>query len=450
MAGQQLPPGQIDAQPTKTFFVDMLVRDIPLEQAVLDLVDNSVDGAKSMHGGADRFDGREIKLTINSDTFIIWDNCGGFSIETARDYAFRFGRKSGTPKTPHSIGQFGVGMKRALFKFGEHFNVRSATKDEVWAIDVDVATWEADEQNWHFPWSEFKDTELSVDVPGTEIIVDRLRPEVSSRFGTLHFINTIIGLIKSKHRQFISSGLSISVNGTHLDATNLYLSMTDQLRPGVDILLFEAQGKEPVNVRIVVGVGNSSPREAGWYVICNGRVILEADRRPVTGWGVLEEEAGRTLIPSYHNQFSRFRGIVSFDSSDSSRIPWNTTKSDVDQDNLVWQKTFQRMVEMMRPVIDFLNQLDADIDEHSREHSPLLQFVNKAGFTKVESLTAKSEFAAPARDASFLRKGPPTVKIQYSKPVDEIEFLQEALGVTSAKAVGEKTFELVLSRQRDS
>ncbi|MBF0334405.1 MAG: ATP-binding protein, partial [Alphaproteobacteria bacterium] len=326
MAGQQLPPGQIDAQPTKTFFVDMLVRDIPLEQAVLDLVDNSVDGAKFMHNASDRFDGRQIKLTVNSDEFIIWDNCGGFSIEAARDYAFRFGRKIGTPKTPHSIGQFGVGMKRALFKFGEHFVVRSATEDEVWAIDVDVAIWEADEKNWHFPWSEFKESELSTSLPGTEIIVDRLRPEVSARFGTQHFVNTIIGLVKSKHRQFILSGLSISINGTHLDATNLCLAMTDKLSPGVDILSFETEGEDSVDVRIVVGVGTSSPREAGWYVICNGRVILEADRRSVTGWGVLEEEAGRTLIPSYHNQFSRFRGIVSFDSSDSSRIPWNTTK----------------------------------------------------------------------------------------------------------------------------
>ena len=37
---------QINAMPTKRFFVDMFVRDIPLEQAVLDLVDNCIDGAK--------------------------------------------------------------------------------------------------------------------------------------------------------------------------------------------------------------------------------------------------------------------------------------------------------------------------------------------------------------------------------------------------------------------
>jgi hypothetical protein len=37
----------ISAEPTKSFFVDMLTRDIALEQAILDLVDNSVDGAKA-------------------------------------------------------------------------------------------------------------------------------------------------------------------------------------------------------------------------------------------------------------------------------------------------------------------------------------------------------------------------------------------------------------------
>ncbi len=35
----------IDAHPTKEFFVDMITIDIPLEQAVLDLVDNSIDAA---------------------------------------------------------------------------------------------------------------------------------------------------------------------------------------------------------------------------------------------------------------------------------------------------------------------------------------------------------------------------------------------------------------------
>lgn len=435
----------INAEPTKAFFVDMLTRDIPLEQAVLDLVDNSVDGAKSLtNAGELPFDGRKIEIEFSKDKFRIWDNCGGFDSTSAAEYAFRFGRPTGIPRATHSIGQFGVGMKRALFKFGNRFKVRSSTTNDSWEIDVDVPTWEA-EEGWVFPWGQFTPNDcISPENPGTEIIVSNLRPEVSWKFSTSIFQNSIIGLIKSKHRQFIASGLSIRVNGTHLDASSLYLLMTQdsKFRPGVDELVFEEAGMAPVKVRIIVGIGPSAPREAGWYVVCNGRVVLEADRRNVTGWGLIEESSNSIAIPSFHNQFARFRGVVTFDSDDSSRVPWNTTKTDVDQDGPIWQKTFSRMTEMMRPVISFLNELDSDIDEHTKEHSPLLQYVSGAMPVKHDALpTHKTAFAAPARGSITARIR--TVKIQYSRPVESVNSLMKELGVASAKAVGERTFDMI-------
>lgn len=434
----------IDAEPTKTFFVDMLTRDIPLEQAVLDLVDNSVDGAKALKSdGASPFEGRVVRISFNKDEFRIFDNCGGFDTRAATEYAFRFGRPAGTRTTPHSIGQFGVGMKRALFKFGDSFSVRSATKNDCWAVQVHVPTWEG-EDGWFFPMTDFvPDENLSMENPGTEIVVTDLRPEVGLRFTTKLFENAILGLIKSKHRQFIAGGLSISVNGNYVDATSLYLLVSDdaKFRPGTDEWRVEEESKAPVDVRIVVGVGPSSPREAGWYVVCNGRVILEGDRRRETGWGLVEDQTNSVVMPSFHNQFARFRGIVTFDSDDSARVPWNTTKTDVDQDNPVWRTTFGRMMEMMRPVISFLNDLDNDIDEHTKDHSPLHDYVSKAKPVAPETLPAKAAFAAPARGT--VRKGPKTVKIQYSKPVDQVEFLMKELSVGSAKAVGERSFELI-------
>lgn len=440
-------PDTISAAPTKSFFVDMLTRDIPLEQAILDLVDNCVDGATRMNSLS--FEGRKIDITLNGDVFRILDNCGGFSKDTARNYAFRFGRPTGTPTTPHSIGQFGVGMKRALFKFGDHFTVRSATTTETWAIEVDVKKWVADTDNWHFRWSNFgKESSISKSAPGTDITVTKLRPEVADRFGSQQFVNGIVSLIKSKHRQFLSSGLTISINDTHVTATDVYLLKSDKLQPGVDTLKF-GSGKSSVQVKIVVGLGPSSPREAGWYVICNGRVILDADRRERTGWGLIEQSANsesRVAIPSYHNQFARFRGIVSFDSQDAAQLPWNTTKTDIDDGNIVWQKAFQRMTEMMRPVITFLNELDKDIDEHSRDGSPLLDHVSSSEKTTPEKLPRRAEFRAPARGEISKREA--SVKIQYSRPLKDVQFLERTLGLTSAKAVGEKTFDMILSRQK--
>lgn len=435
---------EINAAPTKAFFVEMLVRDIPLEQAVLDLVDNCVDGAKRIN--SEDFEGRVIEITLNADLFRIVDNCGGFDKKTARDYAFRFGRPPGMPVTPHSIGQFGVGMKRALFKFGRRFVVQSATSDESWAVDVDVERWESDSDNWHFSWAPLsKGSNISPENPGTDILVDQLRTEVSQRFGTTQFEKAISGLIKSKHRQFIAKGLRILVNDEHLHATDLYFLTEGPLQPGVDNLSF-GSGKTAVKVRIVVGIGASLPRQAGWYVVCNGRVILEADRRDRTGWGLVESEQDRIIMPSFHNQFARFRGIVSFDSRDAYQLPWNTTKTDVDEDHPVWRKTFQRMMEMMRPVINFLNELDKDVDEFTRENSPLFEFVNRASTTKADSLTRKVEFKAPRRES--LTKSVRTVTIQYSRPKKDVDLLQMELGVSSAKAVGERTFDTILKRHK--
>lgn len=440
-------PDQINAEPTKSFFVDMLTRDIGLEQAVLDLVDNSVDGAKLLKDDGERpYEGRKVVLEFGKDKFRILDNCGGFSREQAKNYAFRFGRPAGSTRTPHSIGQFGVGMKRALFKFGNKFLVRSASDVDTWAVSVRVSDWEQ-QQGWHFPWADFvEDADISSTSRGTEIVVEELRPEVGWRFSTANFQTTIVTLIKSKHRQFIAGGLTVVVNGHHVDASNLYLLMTADRRfaPGVDELVSESPGKEPVSIRVVVGVGHSSPREAGWYVVCNGRVVLEADRRQVTGWGLVEEQSNSVVVPNFHNQFARFRGIVTFDSNDSGRVPWNTTKTDVDQDSPVWQSAFSRMIEMMRPVITFLNDLDKDIDEHTKESSPLHAFVAGADQVKSEELSAKRQFSAPARGSVTIAKR--TVKIQYSRPLDQVEFLMHELSQGSGKAVGEKTFDLAYQR----
>jgi hypothetical protein len=247
---------QINAEPTKEFFVDMITRDIQLEQAVLDLVDNSVDGAKRFRSDqANPLEGFEVKIEVSATSFTITDNCGGFDKASARNYAFRFGRPSGRAASPNSIGQFGVGMKRALFKFGRHFTVESAGETEKWAVDVDVTAWESIKE-WTFPWAEFSENSPVAQTSGTRIVVDRLRPEVSARFGTEHFVNGIIGLIKSKHRQFIAEGLAISVNGRHITATSLNLLLTSRLQAGVDLLEFTEPDVASVGARIVVGIEN--------------------------------------------------------------------------------------------------------------------------------------------------------------------------------------------------
>ena len=39
----------IDGNPTKKFFIEMITRDISIEDAIIDLLDNSIDGANNIN-----------------------------------------------------------------------------------------------------------------------------------------------------------------------------------------------------------------------------------------------------------------------------------------------------------------------------------------------------------------------------------------------------------------
>lgn len=118
----------VKANPTKEFFVNMLVRDILLKQAIIELIDNSIDGARSIREN-NEYKGLEIVVKFNGERFEIEDNCGGIPVDVAANYAFRFGRpKSVQSSNTETTGIFGIGMKRALFKIGKNFAIHSTTR----------------------------------------------------------------------------------------------------------------------------------------------------------------------------------------------------------------------------------------------------------------------------------------------------------------------------------
>lgn len=437
-------PNEIDAMPTKAFFVDMLVRDIPLGRAVLDLVDNCVDGAKRLHPEDEPdFSGLSVNLSMDGERFEIVDNCGGFDVETARHYAFRFGRSAKAQSTDYSIGQFGVGMKRALFKFGRYFEVHSATDKEKWSMKVDVDAWESS-SDWVFDFDERVDAREDADwETGTRIVVNRLRPEVASQFANEYFQRQLAEMLRSHQRQFLAWGLTIEFGGDHLTNTDLRMSTGGGFSPAVEEITFDEDTESPVRVRIVVGLSTSAPSEAGWYIVCNGRVVLSGDRTEQTGWNsVAEQKEG---IPKFHNQYARFRGVVFFDCRSSRKLPWNTTKTGLDASSPVWQSVLPKMLDHTRAAIGFLNALDDEIDEYGQEAAPTLaSLLEDTRAQDVEKLKGARAFSW---NKSPRPRGPKTTTIQYSREQTKIRTLMTALGVRSAKAVGEATFDIVYDEQ---
>src|SRR5450759_573712 len=90
----------VNASPVKSFFVSMLTRDIKLEDAILDVLDNCVDGIlrskKPATSGGKPYRGYWTKIDFDKDTFSITDNCGGIPWDL-HEYAFRMGSSPGKP-----------------------------------------------------------------------------------------------------------------------------------------------------------------------------------------------------------------------------------------------------------------------------------------------------------------------------------------------------------------
>lgn len=435
---RELSDEEIDVTPTRGLFVEMLTRDIRLDRAILDLVDNSIDGAKRIRPGEDSdFTGLEVNIKLNSERFEIEDNCGGIGIEIARHYAFRFGRSKKMAPTPGSVGQFGVGMKRALFKFGHAFEVESITTSDRFHLKVNVDEWEQESGPWKFVFesSDANKTDLE-EKTGTKIIVTPLREDVGKQFGSATFQNSLGRQIESVQQQYIDRGLRIVFDGKSLLASPWQLSRGC----GIEPMFAEDEidtGSGIVKRRLYAGVGRSSPQEAGWYVFCNGRMILSSDQTTTTGWERGDGEQD-VIIPKFHGQFARFRGYVFLDSENASLLPWNTTKTGVDEDTDIWRNTYSKMRRAMRPVIDFLNKLANEAEGVSAQ-KPLAEAVSRASLTAVRSVSRVGPFLVPQPPAG--PRPPPVTSVQFTRLKSQVDELKGVYQASSNTELGGMLFD---------
>lgn len=428
---------KVDASPTKEFFVEMLTKDVSMAMAILDLVDNSVDGARKTTR-EDSLGGHSIRITFDKHKFTIEDNCGGIPLEVAMNYAFRFGRSAKAPTIEHSVGRFGVGMKRALFKIGRHFNVTTKTTQEQYRVAADVNDW-LEQEDWEFRVTNVgsSDEDAVSSATGTVIIVENLTREAENWFGISYNVSNLIKEISRRHQYYIDNGISIFVNGVAIPTTHIGFLVSEypRLCPA-----YREYDRDGVHVRVLAGVGQSYPPDAGWYVYCNGRMVLDADRTRTTGWGEPK------MMPRFHNQYARFRGVAFFDSADSTLLPWNTTKDGVDEGVPVFLEAYRTMVSLMRPVIRFLD-LVARETEKPEGHRPLVELL--------ESRAALLPIAKLGRSEEFRYEEPPPpiapserlVAIQYQRPAGLIDLVKKQSGVRTARAAGELTFDYFVDQE---
>ncbi len=423
----------VKAAPTKRFFISVLIKDIYLIDAVVELVDNSVDSARSAFGTAG-LSGKFIEIRYDDQEFTIVDNAAGISIHQAQNYAFRFGRPDTAPTIPGAIGEFGVGMKRALFKIGRYFEVISNTASDHFVIKQDVDDWEAvkdDAPNsWNFEFAESgRNAEPSK--TGTTITVRKLHPYAVEEFLNSNFASRLIKELKESHAESLASGLQITVNTISVHAESATLLESESLHPICKELVLNIAGKD-IRARMLAGLGEPKLLDAGWYIYCNGRLIERAEKTEKTGWN---SAIDGDKTPRPHWQFRRFRGYLFFESQSPDVLPWNTTKTGLDTEAPAYRQVKSEMTSALGQVIGFLN----DLDSESTEPGMLTALVEGAAMKHLSEINQNPSFSYDPAAASQPRPKP--IRISYEREQDIFDKVRSRLGVRNKREVGERTFE---------
>jgi len=445
------------AVPTKQFFVSMLTRDIKLEDAILDLIDNCLDGALRLgNGGKPDYLKYRVKITLAKDHFSIEDNCGGIPREVAKNYAFKMGREPNDNRDSdtETIGMYGVGMKRAIFKMGRNALVKTRHGNDTYEVPISAA-W-LDATNWDpLPINEATEAKEKLKEPGTTIYVSDLNEGVARHFANPAFVNEVTTAISQHFTMFLQWGFKIEINGQSVAPVHVEVLVSPREDGPAPYVFRKTTGD--VTVSITVGLNTSRRSEgddddddadfsgqrasatAGWTVLCNDRAVIVGDKSRLTGWGDLP------LVPLYHPQFAVITGIIEFRAKDAKKLPVTTTKRALDASSELWLESLVKMKEGMRVWIsytnDWKNHPRSDQQSYWQDAQPLP--LSKAIEAVASRRTAKKSSASdevggnvevveynPKKNNVLPKpeeKKPSSKKIVFSRSAEEIRAVSKML-----------------------
>lgn len=420
-----------DAQPEKRLFISLLTRDISLADAILDLIDNSVNSAiiesgrefrtpedylNLLEGGAGAgVNLPSITVTVGPDQFVVKDTCGGISLAHAEKDVFRFGRET-DPDPADSEGDtlsvYGIGLKRAIFKIGNRIKMRSAHPDLGFQLDLDVRKWERQAQaRWQIPIEEYRGPPN--DAFGTEITILDIYPDIAKRISDGAFVDELVKRIGRTYCYFLQRVVKVIVNGKDIEP--------------IDIKFRENRASDSfsigeVSCAVIAGISIPAGKFytqdlSGWYVFCNGREVAYADKTPLTGWGL--------FLPVFQPKHRPFAGLVFFTSHDPEKLPWTTTKSSVNQESAIWQHALRIMGTVGKQITGYLDsRYTSDGTEISTDE------LTQVGGGATAPLKAISS-AAPNKFV-YTRAKADTTSIQFSVKLSEVAEVKDYLGKRSA------------------
>lgn len=457
---------EVEAFPSKAFFVSMLTRDIDLRDAILDLLDNCIDGvlrrlSENEINSDKPYKGYWARITANRDEFIIKDNCGGIPKDIAKLSAFRLGRPDlERDRDLPTVGMYGIGMKRALFKMGKHSLVISQHEGDVYTVEI-PPKWLDNDDDWML---DINDEDDRFDDDGTEIIINDLYPSISSQFNKDErtFLEDLRNDISFFFALIIGKGFQVYLNDNEIIPVPLgLLSPKDFDTSKIKPYLYKAR-LEDVEINLSVGFyrelaseaeiedENKIPRRsdnAGWTIICNDRVVLHRDKSKKTGWGL-------SPVPQYHTQFIAIAGAVIFKSENSLNLPVNTTKRGLDTSSEIYFHVLDQMKFGMKKFTDFTNHWKGREEETTKWFEQMEtvdpQVLNE--MPEVKWVTVPRTNGTELRNNVDLPRPPQTNRkrrISFLREQQEVELAGNYLfddPKADTSAIGHRCFDIVLEK----
>jgi hypothetical protein len=338
---------EVSFLPDPDYLISGLTSDVTTLECIYDLIDNSIDAArnvilktnklKDQFGLPSSYSGYTVELTLSPEAIKISDNCSGIDKAILATKTFTIGNRS---KHPYGIGHYGVGLNRAIFKLGKKVNLITDNGEDKLLLkfsDEDVR--KAIQKEIAIMASLRPTGGESINV----ITIDDINAEVASDLSSNIWLKSATEEVRTRYGIFTKKGLRITINSIEVGTFG----------PSIrDPKFLEKQEREfrsskGVNVYIEAGLHQdykikgidkdhslaksnlkNLTSEYGWYIVCNDRIILVADKTVTSGW-----------TTSWHNEYHGFLGWAYYVSEDPALLPWDSKKTGINTHNDAHRET---------------------------------------------------------------------------------------------------------------
>ncbi len=330
---------EVQAGVSPSYLEDTMTTDISVLESIFDLIDNSIDAARDhlfqqkfeddKYGLPKDYSGYSISIRLGEKSISILDNCLGMEEITLTQKAFK---TADTSNHRYGIGHYGLGLKRALLKFGTRYAMSSDNGKIAFKMRFNN---EMISGNKRLIANAYGSTKRRKTLFVVTDVKTNIAYEIQSKF----WFDNAVKMLKIRYAIYAAKGLRISISSSlHEERatiggclpsirSNAKLPPTSKLIKveGVDVFIDSGIHGEycfPIEKNYSLPKNKTLTDDFGLYFICNDRVIVASSTASEHGWKT-----------KWHSEYNGFVCIVRFVSEDSSKMPWNTFKTSLKTDS---------------------------------------------------------------------------------------------------------------------